>query len=134
MDRNEQKTSAPMIGAASLLVIFAVLCMTVFALLGLSAVRADGRLSDVRAEAVADYYTADSRAEEILAQLRRGEMPGGVRLSEGIYTYSCPISDTQALEVEARLEGDGYQILRWQTVSTLDWQTDEKLPVWDGQG
>ena len=134
MDRNEQKTSAPMIGAASLLVIFAVLCMTVFALLGLSAVRADGRLSDVRAEAVADYYTADSRAEEILAQLRRGEMPGGVRLSEGIYTYSCPISDTQALEVEARLEGDGYQILRWQTVSTLDWQIDEKLPVWDGQG
>ena len=130
MDRNEQKTSAPMIGAASLLVIFAVLCMTVFALLGLSAVRADGRLSDVRAEAVADYYTADSRAEEILAQLRRGEMPGGVRLSEGIYTYSCPISDTQALLVRVRQED--WQILSWQAVSTATWQGSDELPVWDG--
>ena len=47
------------VGGSSLLVIFAVLCLTVFALLALSTVQADGRLSQKTAQAVAEYYDAD---------------------------------------------------------------------------
>ena len=60
---DEKRFSAPAVGGSSLLVIFAVLCLTVFALLGLSTVQADGRLSGASAEAVSAYYAADCRAE-----------------------------------------------------------------------
>lgn len=119
--------SFPAVGMISLLVIFAVLCLAVFSVLALSTAQADARLSRQTRETVLGYYRAELEANRTLAQLRQAGERGDV-------IFRCPISDTQALEVEARLEGDGYQILRWQTVSTLDWQTDEKIPVWDGQG
>ena len=130
MNKQSQKISVPVVGASSLLVIFAVLCMTVFALLGLSTVRADSRLSDIRVQAVTDYYAADCRAEEILAQLRGGTIPGDVTLANGVYQYSCPISSTQELRVEVR--GSDWKVLRWQAVSTVNWQGDDSISVWDG--
>lgn len=128
-----QRFSPPAVGGSSLLVIFAVLCLTVFAMLALSTVQANGRLSDASAEAVTAYYAADAQAEAILAQLRAGQVPEDVTVTGEIYTYTCPISDTQALEVEVRVSGTDYEVLRWQSVSTADWQADECLHVWDGQ-
>lgn len=125
--------SPPVVGGSSLLVIFAVLCLTIFALLALSGVQANQRLADAAVQAVSDYYQADCQAEQILAQLRQGERPKGVQEQNGIYTYSCPISDTQALEVAVELDGISYQILRWQAVSTAEWQPDDDLAVWDGE-
>jgi hypothetical protein len=128
----KERFSPPAVGGSSLLVIFAVLCLTVFALLGLSTVQADGRLSDASANAVSAYYAADCQAETILAQLRAGEVPEGVTVQGDVYAYTCPISDTQALEVEVQLDGTEYTILRWQAVSTVEWQSDTNLDVWDG--
>ena len=128
-----QRFSPPAVGGSSLLVIFAVLCLTVFAMLALSTVQANGRLSDASAEAVTSYYAADAQAEAILAQLRAGQVPEDVTVTGETYTYTCPISDTQALEVEVRVNGTDYEVLRWQSVSTADWQADESLHVWDGQ-
>lgn len=133
---HERRFSAPVVGSSSLLVIFAVLCLTVFALLGLSSVQANGRLSDVSAQAVADYYAADCQAEAILARLRAGESVEGVDITatpEGrICSYTCPISETQILSVEVQLEGADWTVLRWQAVSTALWESDEALSVWDG--
>ena len=56
--------SPPAVGGVSLLVVFAVLCLTVFALLSLSTVRADARLSEASAQSVADYYAADCEAQK----------------------------------------------------------------------
>lgn len=128
-----RRFSPPAVGGSSLLVIFAVLCLTVFAMLALSTVQANGRLSDAAADVVTAYYAADAQAEAILAQLRAGEVPEGVAAHGDTYTYTCPISDTQALEVEVRLRGRDYEVLRWQSVSTTSWQADEHLQVWDGQ-
>lgn len=129
---DKEQFSPPAVGGSSLLVIFAVLCLTVFALLGLSTVQADGRLSDASAQAVAGYYEADCRAEEILAQLRSGRTPEGVTETNGVYAYTCPISDTQALEVQVELQGETWTVLRWQAVSTARWEADESLELWDG--
>lgn len=129
----KERFSPPAVGGSSLLVIFAVLCLTVFALLGLSGVQAGGRLSDASAQAVSAYYDADCRAEEILAALRQGVVMEGVRWeADGIYAYTCPISDTQALEVRVRLDGEDWSVLRWQAVSTAQWEADESLDLWDG--
>lgn len=125
-----QEHQLPVIGGSSLLVIFAVLCLTVFALLGFSTVQADKRLADVSIQAVSDYYAADCAAEEILAKLRAGQLPEGVTLTGDVYAYSCPISPTQALQVEVR--GGDWEILRWQAVSTIQWQENTDMELWDG--
>lgn len=119
MQRNK-RVSSPMIGGSSLLVIFAVLCFTVFTLLALSTAQADMRLAESSANAVADYYEADVAAETILARLRAGIIPEGVQMSDNVYSYSCPISDTQVLMIE--VESDTWRILRWQAVSTVTYE------------
>ena len=125
-----QEHQLPVIGGSSLLVIFAVLCLTVFALLGFSTVQADKRLSDISIQAVSDYYAADCAAEEIFAKLRAGQLPEGVTLTGDVYAYICPISPTQALQVEVR-SGD-WEVLRWQAVSTIQWQENTDMELWDG--
>lgn len=138
MNEEKRRFSPPAVGGSSLLVIFAVLCLTVFALLSLSTVQADKRLADSASKAVTGYYEADAKAEEILARLRRGEEPEGVTFSgSGLLfaSYACPISETQALFVDvcfySQLD-DNYTILRWQAKSTANWQPDESMNVWDG--
>lgn len=122
----------PMSGGSSLLVIFAVLCLTVFALLTLSTVQADSRLADAGVQAVEDYYVADAAAEEIYARLRLGELPDGVSQSGENYTYVCPISQTQELKVSLRNDDGDWTVVQWQAVSIVVWQPEDSIPVWDG--
>lgn len=126
-----QKMNLPAVGGSSLLVIFAVLCMTVFAVLSLSTVLAEQRLSETAAESVAAYYRADLQAEEIFARLRSGEQVPGVQILEDRYEYSCIISETQSLHVTLRRTDNGWSVLRWQTESHAQEQT-QTLPVWTG--
>lgn len=139
------KRSAPTVGASSLLVIFAVLCLTVFAMLSLSTVQADKRLSDRSAAAALGYYEADTAAEEIFARLRAGELPDGVTVTtyaaeEGtatqgsIYSYTCTISETQAIRVEIIHQDGVWTVLRWQAGSTTEWAADDSIDIWDGDG
>ena len=130
---DKRKTPFPPIGVSSLMVIFSVLCLTVFALLSVSTVRADQRLSEAAAKAVEGYYQADCEAEGILARLRQGEHPESVTAYNDIFAYTCTISDTQTLVVEVQVDGTDYNILRWQAVSTADWQASDQLPVWQGK-
>lgn len=127
----KQKFSPTAIGSSSLLVIFAVLCLTVLALLSLSTVMAEKRLADASAEAVAAYYQADTAAEEIFARLRGGETVPEVSVDGEYYRYQCPISANQQLEVTLQRTLQGWTVLRWQAVAYPDPITED-LQVWDG--
>ena len=130
-------------GGASLLVIFAVLALTIFALLSLSTVRADGRLSDAANQAIQDYYEADCKAQQYLALLRLGEDAANLEGLDDVDTvvigyterreyFTFPISDTQELQVEVRVDGvNDYEILRWQAVPVGEWEADEGIDLWD---
>ena len=126
------------VGGSSLLVIFAVLCLTVFALLIQSTAAADSRLSQDAADAVEAYYQADSQAEALWARLRGGEQPEEVTetmedAGSTLYKYTVPISQEQELQVCLRLKDGTWTVVQWQAVSTADWQADEDLTVWDGE-
>lgn len=131
--KNKQQFSLPAVGISSLVAIFAALCLAVFAQLAISTAKTDEKLSDQGHQAIMDYYQAEREADTIIALLQNGQVPEGVTFEDGVYSFQCVISDTQVLEVEVRLEGDTHTILRWQAVSTADWQADEDLPVWDGE-
>lgn len=143
-EKKREGFAPPALGGSSLLVVFAVLALTVFALLSLSTVRADVRLRDATEKMVSGYYAADVKAQEILAKLRTGApLPEDVEFettisdypdhSETIFSYSIPISDTQELQVEVLVEPDGsYQVRRWQAAAVGDWTFDDSLDLWDG--
>ena len=128
----KEQISAPAVGGSSLLVIFAVLCLTVFALLSLSTVQAEKRMADAAAEAVADYYAADLKAQEVFARLRTGETVGGVLLDGNRYHYSCSISKHQMLEVTLEKVGNTWSICRWQVCAGPE-EISETMPVWNGK-
>ena len=122
--KRKENIFVPTIGGTSLLVMFAVLCLTVFALLTLGTVQADRRLSDASLKASLDYYAADVRAETIFAQIREGNVPENVTVEDNIYSYSCPISDRQVLMVQLSMEGSSWNVLHWQAVSIVEWDTN----------
>lgn len=119
--KKKESFSIPAVGLSSLLVIFLALCLAFLAQRAIATSKADKKLSDQGHQAIMDYYQAEREADAIIAQLRNGKVPEGVTFEDGVYSFECVISDTQALEVEVRLEDDGtHTILRWQTVSTGD--------------
>ena len=132
MKRSSSNLSSPAVGGSSLLVIFSVLCLTVFALLSVSTVQTDRRLATASAEAVQAYYQADRQAEEIFARLRSGQTVPGVETDGSVFRYSLPVSDSQTLFVTVVRREDSWQIQRWQTVAS-DLMGSDYLPVWDGQ-
>lgn len=129
-------------GAVSLVMIFCVLCMAVFSVLTLAtAVREQG-LTELTARRAAEYYEADRQAVELLsALLTEGPAPDmGVdwsvtRGEEGsLVEFTIPVGEEQGLEVRALLRQDaaGWEILRWRTVYTGDWEANETIEIWDG--
>lgn len=134
MDRKDRSSqiSPPALGGISLLSAFAILCLTIFALLSLSTVQADQRLADASAQAVVDYYAADCQAQQILAQLRQGQKPEGVEAEGSLYRYIVPISETQQLSVAVEVTGSSYTVLQWQSGPAGQWEADTSLNLWDG--
>ena len=128
----KKRNGQPVIGGSGLLVIFGVLCLTVFALLSLHTVLAEQRLSRASAQAVTDWYAADMQAQEIFARLRSGELPPEVRARDGIYYYEVRVSDTQTLEAAVTEREEGWQVLSWQTVAHPP-EGELTLPVWPGE-
>lgn len=129
--KKTHRMSAPAIGGCSLLVIFAVLCLTVFALLSLSTAQAEKRMSDASMQAVTAYYAAELEAEQIFARLRAGENVPGVWENAGLYSHSCPISEHQVLEVELENKENTWRVCRWQVIARSE-AISETLPVWNG--
>ncbi|MDR1962006.1 MAG: hypothetical protein LBQ16_06960 [Gracilibacteraceae bacterium] len=57
------------VGGSSILVIFVVLSLTIFAALSFMSAQADLRLAEKQAQAAREYYAADSAATERLAEI-----------------------------------------------------------------
>lgn len=131
---NNRAFSSMGTGISSLLTVMAVLLLTSFAVLSLVSSNSDMTLSDKAAEAVAQYYQADSLAEEWRAQLdaalKEGQQ-GGVAAalqSAGIETRQegaelvafsqFPINEKKNLVVEVAISPDGQEanIIKWSSV------------------
>ena len=129
-ETNEQTPSPVIIGVSSLLVIFSVLCLTVFAMLSLVTARANDRLLERQRIAVLGRAEAEAEAERTLAGIRAGDVPEGVARDGDLYTFTCRISDTAYLEVRAEVSGPDYRILTWQEKADINWENDETIDVW----
>ncbi len=139
------KRNAVGLGGASLVLIFSILCLAIFAVLALSSANREKTLTDRLKASTEAYYAADSRAVEIEVKLRealaRGETPSeidGVTVTaqDDTYTYACPIDERRTLAVVLKAARNQLpvtlQTLQWCEISTADWTPQEELDVWKG--
>ena len=130
------KRGGTMTGAVSLVMIFCVLCMAVFAVLTLAtAVREQG-LAELTAQRAAEYYEADRQAAEIAAALIAGEaVEADVSYEltgEGaVASYVVPAGGELLLEVRLLLTGSEYEVLAWRTIYAGDWTPDNSMELLD---
>lgn len=117
--------SAGMPGAATLMIIFTVLCMSVLAVLTLSRAVSDNRLAKRSFENVKAYYEACNDAERQLAVLSGSGETGETEVTS-------PVSDTAGLRISADITPEGVSVTGRQTVYTGQWENDETLELWTG--
>lgn len=135
------------IGMSSLMLIFVVLCLTVFSILSLMSAMSDMRLSEKTLAASQAYYKADSIAEEKLRDIDGMlQSPGYILELGDLYEpinghvhYEVPINEGQSLRVELELINSAiygekrYNILKWQEVNKEENDIENSLPVWTGE-
>ena len=124
-------------GAVSLVMIFCVLCLSIFSVLTLATADRESKLSEMTARNAEEYYRADYSATVIAAALQKGApLPEGLDVEvtwEGdTASFLLPMGDSLGLDVALSVHGGGYEILRWQTVYVGSWEPDDHLNVWDG--
>lgn len=130
------------LGTVTLVMLFSVMCLCVFALLSLSTARSELNLSTRYADSVKAYYEADTQAVylqnrlisavNLEATLRRISDGGyDIRYERGLISYSVPVDDNLTLMVE--LSGTDYTPITWQVVATGAWEADDHIEVWDGE-
>ncbi len=137
------KQQAPLIniGASSLLVVFLVLCLVIFAALSLTSAQNDASYSGRMANRRTAFYTACNQAEQLLDEIdSRLEAQGqeadlsdlGVTAEDGLLNFSVPLNDAQAIAVALELTADGphyYEIRAYRIVSTVSQGEAEPLPL-----
>lgn len=142
------------IGYTSIMIIFALVCLVIFAVLSLKAAASDEALNERSGEYLREYYNADSIAKQELSELDElafaaasseffaetfrdlAEDKGySVRMArEGCAVdYSVPINERQEIAVSVIFKASGeYEITLWKS-GTISTEKDDHLNVWDGK-
>jgi len=133
------------VGSASIVLVFAVLCLSVFSLITFVVAGNSKALADTEARLVEGYYEADLLAERILAEIVESYfIPDsilGVDIDVAwdwmkdaeIVQYVCQVPGSgKWLYVKLAIYMDSYDILSWRLWDTSDWDINEGMNVWLG--
>jgi len=132
------------VGSASIVLVFAVLCLTIFSLITYVVAGNEKALVDAKAELVTGYYEADAAAElilsEIIAEDITPETVRGIKINSGwdknlgmeTTYFHLPISDIKALYVNFTIRDGSFDILSWRMYDTDEWEIDDSINIWDG--
>jgi len=134
------------VGSASIVLVFAVLCLTVFTLITFVVAGNDKALVDTEVRLVTGYYKADTLAENILQDIREMDELPDPPVVRGIYInaeydfftgmetihFFCPVSGVKSLYVRAAVYYDDLDVIAWRMLDTDEWEYDDSLNVWDG--
>ena len=128
-------------GTVSLVMLFCVLCMIVFAVLTLSVADKELKMSELMVDRSYEYYKAESLASISVANLVSGKRVSrnvAVQFLDSDNTESnfrllVPIREDQYIRIQLSMYGDGtFKIHDWETVNSGEWEPDNSIEVWDG--
>lgn len=143
------------VGYVSVMLIFAIICLTIFAVLSFKAAMSTDSFNERSGDFLRQYYAADTKAKETLSKLNdhmqaaRGSMffveefqaaaseLDGVTVKQTAdgfsASYEVPINDRQVLAVAIHFDNDGkYSIEQWQNRDVSGETEESHLNVWDG--
>ena len=138
------------VGTASILLIFIILCLSVFSLLSINDGTSALTFAERRADSVTAYYEADSAGQlflnrffthfsstnstEYALELARESLPTGSEagiLDSGLLCFEIPMPAGQALRME--INPSSSNICAYYVYNKEDYAIDNRLPVWNGQ-
>lgn len=156
MHKKDSSQNAGMgVGYVSVMLIFALICLTIFAVLSFKAAISTDSFNDRSGEFMRQYYAADTAAKKTLSQLNdcafnakssgffedsfteRAQSIDGVSVrptSKGLsVSYRVAINDHQELLVNVVFDDSGkYGIEQWKSQNIYEENSDDHLGVWDG--
>lgn len=156
MGTEERKKSPKMnVGSVSIVVIFVVLCLTVFAVLSFTAANSEKALAEKGAEAIENYYAADLACAtaatdwQFFCYAAYEPAAGGISKVEAeakklgaethmegdvLYVhYAQPVDAAQELSILLAFRPEGMDILEWKVAATGSWEPEDSMVVWDGE-
>lgn len=143
------------IGSSSLILIFIVMCLVTFGMLSLTSAKSDLSLAKRNADAVTEYYRADSEGEAFYRMVEAAVKSAcegaeteaartdllkealGAYYRDGAAVTEVAMARAQALHIELKpdLKGGGaVKVARWKVIQTEDYEIDDSMPVWSGTG
>ncbi|MCL2575145.1 MAG: hypothetical protein FWE33_01810 [Defluviitaleaceae bacterium] len=131
------------IGSASIMLVFVVLCLAIFAIISLVPALTSQNLVNSEVGLVQDFFIADVIAEqivdEILSSSQTPENIMGIGILSSQYeglrhiVFAVPINEVQVLRVEIGVADDNsLEIFEWVMYNTNDWTADIDINVWQG--
>ena len=131
------------VGSASIVLIFAVLCLTIFSLLSVIIAQNSKALIDAEVRLVTGYYRTDVQAQLILAEfLDANPKPDSIgdisiniekQYDDGLilFSFSYPIYDSTSKELFVRVAATqgSYYIMSWRIINNADWEADNRFNV-----
>lgn len=158
MRKNAHKSGMG-IGYVTLIMVFAVICLTILAVLAFQSASSNEKLSERNGKFTYDYYAADVEAKQILMRLDNAaltalgeaffedsfpalaeeENVAVTRVMDGFRTeYAVPLNERLELSVAVVFysepsahEGKRFEISEWKTTTVTEAE-DSPLNVWDG--
>lgn len=153
--RKQQKNAGIGVGYITVMIIFAILCLTVFAVLSFRAAGSNDALNDRAGNYLKNYYAADMSAKEILSRLDEiaFELKGSAffaesfeeeaKTIEGVSVKSLPNGCTAEYSVGINnrqsifasvifFENGEFKINEWKSITNDTFEDDPGLNVWDG--
>lgn len=150
-EQRENRTYGMNIGGSSLIMVFSVLCLTIFAVLTFLTANSEYKLANKSAQIIKNYYYADTLAVEKEAEIRMiidrcdsipeiadevmfsglgvmaEEEDGGCR-----FTYAQMSDSNQEIQVQLFYDGTELKTEKWMLVNMGEWGTDSGQEIWEG--
>ena len=131
------------VGSASIVLIFAVLCLTIFSLISFIVTQNTKSLVSAEAELVSGYYRADAAVEIILDELLSADfIPTSIQgisinFEEGlsseinIVNFAYPLYNYESKEIFVRvaIDNNSYEILSWRLIDNAEWVAENEANI-----
>ena len=124
------------IGAASIVLVLAMVCLAVFAALTLSSAKGDHTLSKKNLERTSAFYQASNAANEQVGRSFTKSKGISYNKKEKTIAFQESITDTQQLSVKLQIyypekKNDlCYEVIKWKKEAVGAWKKDDSLPVY----
>ena len=147
MKQNDKRSAGIHVGSASMIMIFAVLCLTVFAALSYVTANQEQKLAQKSALAMEQYYEADWQCEVYYEQvynlLKAGvaakELPQHLDVevteagTKAFIAYAVEIDERQQLQVRLIAENGALRTEEWAVSAIVPYEYSDEITVWDGE-